>query len=444
MKILPAVRPACNAGTGEGSAALPRGPVVQSRAKAAKLAAPLGRDAKYKNRAEKVDPETGEITCGFDPMDSRVQRFILQSVARKAIPKSRTDNCLRVRQKGKDVEVWKSHEFKTACFAGLQTCGSVWACPVCAAKIAERRRGEIVAAMAAHKAAEGTVTLLTLTCPHQRTDNLGDLLAKQAKALNRFWADRSAKAVFKEMGIIGQIRALEVTHGRKSEQNNGWHPHYHILQFGGVGVDLALFEPIQMRDWQVRLYLVWAQACKRAGLGEPSFAHGLKLDDGSKAAKYVSKWGLEDEMTKGHTKKASQGETPFDFLRAYLADPEDKQALAMFKEFAETFKGKRQLHWSKGLKKRYAIGELTDEELSAQMEDEARLLGSVTLDQWRDVLAANGRGVVLQLAASSGWDAVEFYLASIKRVFSDASNDLQKRLDSRYFYTPKKKKKLTI
>jgi hypothetical protein len=170
-----------------------------------------------------------------------------------------------------------------------------------------------------------------------------------------------------------------------------------------------------MADCEELFYQRWAAACVRAGLGEPSRAHGLKLDDGSKAAKYVSKWGLEDEMTKGHTKKALHGETPFDFLRAYLADSTDKQAGALFKEFAETFKGKRQLHWSKGLKKRYAIGEFSDDELSSQMEDEARLLGQITLPQWCDVLAVDGQGVVLQLAASGGWDSVVVYLASIKR-----------------------------
>jgi hypothetical protein len=150
-------------------------------------------------------------------------------------------------------------------------------------------------------------------------------------------------------------------------------------------------------------------------LGEPSFAHGLKLDDGSKAAKYVSKWGLEDEMTKGHTKKANHGETPFDFLRAYLVDSTDKQAGVLFKEFAETFKGKRQLFWSPGLKKRYAIGELTDEELAAKQEDYASMLGTITLEQWRDVLRVEGRGLVLQVAASGGWDAVKIYLASIQK-----------------------------
>lgn len=384
--------------------------------------ATLGTNAKYKHTAQKVDPETGEIIGAqhqqrpqdVRPINSRIQRFALQSVARSLFPKSRIDKCLRLRQKGQEIQVLQSIQHKTASFSGLQTCGSVWRCPVCSAKIAERRRGEIIAAMAAHKAAGGCVNMLTLTAPHQVKDNLADLLQKQAKALNTFWKDRQSKAVFAEMGVIGQIRALEVTHGRKSAQNNGWHPHYHVLQFGGACVNLARFDAIQMKDWQVRLYLRWANACKLAGLGEPSYAHGLKLDDGSKAAKYVSKWGLEDEMTKGHTKKALHGETPFDFLRSYLADKTDKQAAALFMEFATTFKGKRQLHWSAGLKKRFAIGEKTDEELASVQDDFARVLGTITLDQWRDVLAVDGRVNVLLLAASGGWDAVMAYLQSIK------------------------------
>jgi Replication protein len=379
----------------------------------------LGSNAKYKNKAEKVDPETGEITGYkpvFNPMDLRVQRFALQSAARSLFPKSRIDKCLRLRQKGKEIQVLKSVEHKTASYSGLQTCGSVWRCPVCSAKIAERRRVEIIAAMEAHKAMGGCVNMLTLTCPHQVKDNLEDLLQKQAKALNAFWSNRLSKAIFKEMGVIGQIRALEVTHGRKSAHNNGWHPHYHVLQFGGVGVDLACFDALQMRDWQVRLYVVWSRCCVNAGLGNPSYAHGLKLDDGAKAGQYVSKWGLEDEMTKGHTKKATHGETPFDFLRSYLADKNDKQAAALFIEFAQTFEGKRQLHWSAGLKKRFAIGEKTDEQLAAVQDDFARVLGTITLDQWRDVLAVDGRSKVLVLAAADGWDSVTRYLQSIRSV----------------------------
>lgn len=397
-------------GTGAGAVTRQRG--------GAGAGASLGTNAKYSAVSQSTDPETGEVIGGISgpmPMLARVQRFILQSVARKFLPKSRTDKCCRLRQGSKEIQVWQSIEHKTTSYSGLQTCGSVWACAVCAAKIAERRRVEIIAAMASHKAAGGCVNMLTLTTPHQRNDNLRDLLAKQAEALKFFSKDWSVKNVFKEMGVIGQIRALEVTHGRLSKSNNGWHPHYHILQFGGVGVELGLFNKPQMLEWSSRLYVRWAACCVRAGLGAPSAEHGLKLDDGSKAAKYVSKWGLEDEMTKGHTKKAAHGETPFDFLRAYLVNPKDKQAGALFKEFAETFKGKRQLHWSSGLKKRYAIGELSDEELAVKMDDYASMLGTITLDQWRNVLRVEGRGILLYVASTGGWQAVLIYLESIKK-----------------------------
>lgn len=414
MNSLTANRPACNAGHPARCASVRQVDAVQAGRESRKFGHFLGTNAKSKNTPQKVDPETGEI-IGFEPMETRIQRFILQAAARSLFDNksSRLNKCLRLRTAHQDVQVWKSTEHKTTHYKGLQTCGSVWRCPVCSAKIAERRRLEILQAMEAHKAAGGCVNLLTLTCPHQVKDNLVDLLAKQAKALNRFWNDRHVKAILVEMGTIGQIRALEVTHGRLSDQNNGWHPHYHLLMFQGSGVDLARFDAPQMGDWQVRLYLRWAQACKGAGLGEPSYAHGLKLDDGSKAAKYVSKWGLEDEMTKGHTKKALHGETPFDFLRAIVQDKEDKQAAALFIEFAKAFEGKRQLTWSRGLKKLYLVAEKSDEALAAESEDKARLLGMITIDQWRDVLAVEGRADVLQVAASSGWDGVSAYLNSI-------------------------------
>ena len=414
MTILPATRPPVCKSAARG--APPAGILAPDLnaggiCKTGSNCSPLGTNAKYV----------------ANPMATRIQRFAVQSVARSILPDSRTAKCLRIRAYNSNVEIWKSCEFGTAQYAGLQTCGSVWACPVCAAKIAERRRVEVLAAMTAHKAAGGCVNLLTLTTPHQRKDNLADLLAMQSKAIKALWADRSAKAVFAEMGLVGQIRALEVTHGRKSPHNNGWHPHYHVLQFGGVGVDLARFDGPQMKDWSVRLYLRWAVCCVKAGLGEPSFKHGLKLHDGSKAAAYAAKWGLEDEMTKGHTKKALHGETPFDFLRAYLLDSEDKQAAALFKEFAETFKGKRQLHWSKGLKARFAIEETTDDELSTKIEERAILLGTLTVEQWRDVLNIDGRGALLDVAARAGWQAVQRYLDVIKdaprRFFSKSEID---------------------
>jgi tetrahydromethanopterin S-methyltransferase subunit B len=384
--------------------------------------AALGTDAKYKHKAQKVDPDTGEVAFWVegqlvrpvDPMESRMQRFILQSIVRSLLPESRTNNCLRVRQGSKQIQVLKSVKHGTTSYGGLQTCGSVWQCPVCAAKIAERRRVEVRAAMDAWKLQGGTVNLLTLTCPHQRSDDLFELLAKQAKALNYFWKDRNTKAVLVEMGNTGHIKATETTHGRLSPFDNGWHPHYHVLMFDGSGVDLALFDVQQMSSWLSRLYLCWLNACRLAGLGDPSHLHGIRLDDGSKADKYISKWGLEDEITRGHTKKAISGETPFDLLRAIQADPTDRQAAALFIEFATAFKGKRQLRWSKGLKARFAVEEKTDDEIADQKEDFAEVLGMLTIEQWRDVLAVEGRGPLLSIAARGGWSAVSDYLAQIQ------------------------------
>lgn len=377
---------------------------------------PVGGSLGTNAKSSAVSPEKP-----FDPMAARVQRFALQSVARKFLPDSRTNNCLRLRAFGQEIGVIRSKEYKTASYVGLQTCGSVWACPVCAAKIAERRRVEMQGATACHKAQGGAVYLLTLTTPHQRTDSLRELLQNQATALKYFLKDWAVRKIYDELGYLGQIRALEVTHGRKSPTNNGWHPHYHFLLFTKV----HLANDYTRDGMADRLYIRWAACCVRAGLGEPSRLHGIKLDDGSKAAKYVSKWGLEDEMTKGHTKKALHGETPFDFLRSYLADSTDKQACALFREFAQTFKGKRQLLWSPGLKKYCKVGEVTDEELLARVDDDAALLGQITLNQWKEVLRIDGRGDLLRGAAKYGQSWLAEYLQVMQGLHEE-----RKRLES--------------
>jgi len=363
----------------------------------------LGTNAKS-SAALEIDPETGEILgVPKTALMARFERFALQSAARKLLPDSRTAKCLRLRQKGRDIQVVQSKEHKTASYKGLQTCGSVWACSVCAAKISERRRVELKAAIERHLANGGGVYLLTLTNPHHFGDQLAELLAGQAKALSYFNGDRASRKVFASMGCIGQIRALETTHGRLRRVNNGWHPHYHIVLFAAAGLDLVAL--------QLDLAVRWISACTKAGLKAPSIEHGLKLDPGKLAADYVAKWGLDHEMTKGHIKKATDGESPFDLLRAYLANC-DKQAGALFRQFAETFKGKRQLFWSPGLKKLFQIGEMTDEELANQQDDKAVLLGTITVDQWRYILKKEARSLVLELA-EQGWEAVSRFLASV-------------------------------
>ena len=120
-------------------------------------------------------------------------------------------------------------------------------------------------------------------------------------------------------------------------------------------------------------------------------------------------------MTKGHIKQAKAGgETPFDLLRAVLADKSDRQAAALFSEFGRVFKGKRQLSWSRGLRARFDLVEKTDEEIAQEHTEGAELLGLISVDEWRDVLRVQARGVVLELAAAGGWSAVARFLWFIR------------------------------
>ena len=73
----------------------------------------------------------------------RAERYACQAVARKALPGERVSMCLRFRNNSSEVQVWKHKKTAKAFYGGLVVCGSVWLCPICAAKISERRRIEL-------------------------------------------------------------------------------------------------------------------------------------------------------------------------------------------------------------------------------------------------------------------------------------------------------------
>lgn len=60
-------------------------------------------------------------------------------------------------------------------FAGLQTCGSVWACPLCAAKIAARRAEELGEVLGWARREGHTLAMVTMTVSHKRKDALKDV-----------------------------------------------------------------------------------------------------------------------------------------------------------------------------------------------------------------------------------------------------------------------------
>ena len=366
--------------------------------------APLGIVTKTPSPDSPVDFETGEI-LGQTPASARAGRWAIKAVANRLLPTSRTAKCMVLRAPIPgyglaDIDVCKGHTHGKAFYHGLMACGSVWTCPVCAAKVSERRRSELKQAIEAGKALGWVPHFVTLTVPHGAGDDVKELLAKLSEALKRLSNGKYAikRRIEQEKpseALHGYIRALEVTHGQ-----NGFHPHFHMIAFTSAGVTSAFMLDAYRAAWQ--------RACRLAGLPIPSDTHGVTVQDGRLAAEYASKWGIEDEMTKGHTKQTRRkGLTPWGMLRAVL-DGDDteypaERAAALFQVYAAAFAGRRQLYWSNGLRAKLALAkELSDEELVAKPDDEeASVLATLTVEQWKAIRRKGQQAHILTVAESA-------------------------------------------
>jgi len=334
---------------------------------------------------EEIDKKTGEVLTYQvtekgrklvrTPSESRAKRYALKAVVNDLFRGSETAKCGRLVIPGDKARILNAPAYNKSHFAGLRQCGSVWLCPVCAAKIAQRRKAELVAATTAAKAMGWQVSLMTATIPHGLGDDPVAMNKKLLKAWGSMMNNRAGIELKKFLGIEGTVRALETTYGV-----NGFHPHFHVLVFS---------QPTwTIQSIQHGFLPLWQDACVKAGLPRPSDERGLRVDGGEKAAEYVAKglWGLEDEMTKGHMKtaKSEKGLTPWGFLDDIL-ETDNNQSKVLFKLYAKAFKGKRQLYWSNGLKAKLGIDEVTDEELVAIQDEDANELAELTVDEWRAV-----------------------------------------------------------
>lgn len=366
--------------------------------------APLGIVTKTPSPDSPVDFETGEI-LGQTPATARAGRWAIKAVANRLLPTSRTAKCMVLRAPIPgyglaDIDVCKGHTHGKAFYHGLMACGSVWTCPVCAAKVSERRRGELKDAIEAAKVLEWVPHFVTLTVPHGAGDDVKELLAKLSEALKRLSHGKYAikGCIERERpseALHGYIRALEVTHGQ-----NGFHPHFHMILFTSPGITSPFLEDSYRTAWQ--------RACRLAGLPIPSDTHGVTVQDGRFAAEYASKWGIEDEMTKGHTKQTRRkGLTPWGMLRAVLDDDDVEypasRAGALFQVYAAAFAGRRQLYWSNGLRAKLELAkELSDEELVGKPdEEEASVLATLTVEQWKAIRRKGQQAHLLTVAESA-------------------------------------------
>lgn len=268
---------------------------------------------------------------------------------------------------------------------GLMICGSVWACPLCAAVIQEQRRKELIQVVgwAYHNGFQAA--MVTLTFPHQVDDSLADLLVRQAEALRLFRMGRGWKRLKEFSRYQGHIRSLELTHG-----DNGWHPHTHELFFIAADVDEQRFLQ-ELREQ-------WESACVRAGLldlnnlrqvlGFRDIAVDVRFN--CKDSDYIAKqddsrkWGIDHEVAKASTKAGrSSGIHPHGLL--VRAGSGDRRAGELYLEFIQAMKGKRQLVWSPRLKARCGLDDVSDDDIVEHVDLDEILLCLIDPGNWSRV-----------------------------------------------------------
>src|SRR5690242_12662166 len=87
-------------------------------------------------------------------------------------------------------------------------------------------------------------------------------------------AGRHRMRLREEFGLIGYVRAVEVTHGTA-----GWHPHLHVLPLTEAPLDLD-----ELRELHVFLRERWGRRVTAAGFREPALHRGVRVLPVSSAA----------------------------------------------------------------------------------------------------------------------------------------------------------------
>src|SRR5580765_64351 len=276
----------------------------------------------------------------------RRTRSALRWVLRNEFPTHRIGKCGMVSRRAEGVGLVVDLSLpvgkRVAGYRGLASCGSVWACPRCAAVIGRTRAAELQQVIDWwQKDHSGEVMLMTFTVRHHKGHSLFDVwnaVAGGWTALTR--NSKTWKALRADGALGGYVRAVEVTHGE-----HGWHVHVHVLALVRDPADLfAAWDHLQQ---------TWFRAVERLGFSAREGGQDLRLAGhdavevlSGYVTKGVSRWSVADEATRWSVKKGrGESRTPFEIL-ADLAFLGDAEALDLFRAWVDGSWGRRQLEWT--------------------------------------------------------------------------------------------------
>lgn len=365
----------------------------------------LGKDAKYVakgNDTKRID--------GF-----RVYRLLghAQHLLFEADAKNKNGNIHRTRlchnarayqAESISVRIPKDARKNKASLAGVQTCGSIWACPICAKRIATQRGKEISQAIDYMTEAGSVAIMVSNTARHTVNDTLKGFKTKFKAAHRMFVQSRRWRDLKAKFGIQHSIKAVEGTWGI----DNGWHYHQHSILF--LNADLLLsVAPVVFQVWVEAARQLWLYCLEKNGLdGVGEIAFDVQAEHDVKK-NYLAKLGLEEETAKldyelsaGHN-KTSGGAKIWQILEKSWEG--DKLASELYIEWVEAMSGDQWIVFSDGLKALCGIDEMAEEEASLfdDIEEEVanETLMEISDEEFAPVRKLQKLAELLELAAMS-------------------------------------------
>jgi hypothetical protein len=406
------------------------GPSVQASAGSDHQHAPTGRqNGSQSHAAGSVGTSPGRRSrdvansaAALDLQDARSKRFRLLDRLQGVTSLDRLSHCRR-HPHGQAEFVGIVSRDGVSSYDGLQTCGSVWSCPVDSAKVRHQRTLDLARVVLDHLDAGGGLAFPTMTLAHRSADPLADTLGHVMAGWRYVTGHRRYRELRAELGIEHVCKSVEVTHGL-----NGWHPHIHALMFSREPLGRKGIERLRETLWD--LWSAYAAAHDLRLLVEHRavVVKGVAMtsDAGVAAlAEYLFKvqdgYGIAAEIVRADLKsgRAKRSRVPFQIAESatrpgVAGAGKSRRDLDLWLEYETATKGRRVMDWTKGSAAALGLDDLPDDVVAARADD-GDLVYDLTPYEWSLVVRYRRRGHVLNVADSAGAQGVSDAIAALRR-----------------------------
>jgi hypothetical protein len=273
----------------------------------------------------------------------------------------------------------------------------------------------------------GGVEFLSLTFAHGRGDNLADTFDAMKRAWARVTTGRRWVKDRESFGIEGYVRTDDVTWS----EANGWHPHLHVLIFTKSPLTAS-----ERRKLHARMFGRWADFWEAEGYDRPDIRRSpmepaaspedvgdylaaavLKEKEGGGGGGLLALEATRHDLKRGRRVAGVLRLTPFDMLRRIAAvldlvghrgrtlrEADDAEVLdhsagdglavrrlvGLWREYERATHGRRSISWTRGLKKRLAVGEDEPGAEAEAEESELRMIAEIDVETYATVAAERG------------------------------------------------------